>query len=73
MISSVSDANLILWYPNGKVGEIVITNSMDNVAWDRGGGVMSPKGVGKFVKRGSSSLGIWEKVRHRGPFNLETL
>ncbi|KAH7308440.1 D-hydantoinase [Stachybotrys elegans] len=81
MIPGVSDADLVIWYPQDKLGDISITNSMlhhdvdytpyegkrvqnwprytilrGNVVWDRdGGGIVSEKGVGQFVKRGSKA------------------
>ncbi|CAI6096253.1 unnamed protein product [Clonostachys chloroleuca] len=100
MMPGVSDADLVIWYPEDRLGEVSITNGMlhhdvdytpyegrkvknwprytilrGQVVWDReGGGIMASKGVGQFVKRGSSSLGnIWEKVRNHGPLDLEKL
>ncbi|KFA65783.1 hypothetical protein S40285_06126 [Stachybotrys chlorohalonatus IBT 40285] len=100
MIPGVSDADLVIWYPERKLGEFPITNSMlhhdvdytpyegrkvknwprytilrGNVVWDRdAGGLVTEKGVGQFIKRGSSSLGqIWETVRRDGPLDLEAL
>jgi dihydropyrimidinase len=100
MIPGVSDADLVIWYPEDRLGEVSVTNDMlhhdvdytpyegrkvrnwprytilrGQVVWDRdGGGIMASKGVGQFVKRGSSSLGnIWEIVRDHGPLDLEKL
>lgn len=100
MIPGVSDADLVIWYPDNALGGLSLTNDMlhhnvdytpyegrkvrnwprytilrGNIVWDRdGGGIVAPKGVGRFLKRGSSTMGrIWETVREEGPLDLERL
>ncbi|KAH3663511.1 hypothetical protein OGAPHI_004912 [Ogataea philodendri] len=82
-ISVGMDADLVIWYPKGKLQPFSLDNSMlhhgidyspfegmefsnwprytilrGNVVWDRdNGGLIASKGVGKYLKRGKSSLG----------------
>ncbi|KAF5487569.1 Dihydropyrimidinase [Colletotrichum siamense] len=100
MIPGISDADLVIWYPEEELGDFQVTNDLlhhdvdytpyegrsvrnwprytilrGNVVWDRDGeGIVAPKGVGQFMKRGSSTLGqVWETVRKAGPLDLESL
>ncbi|KAI1776118.1 hypothetical protein F4818DRAFT_440490 [Hypoxylon cercidicola] len=100
IIPGVSDADLVVFYPEGRLGKTEVSNSMlhhdcdytpyegrvvdnwprytilrGNVVWDRdGGGIVGPKGYGKFVKRGQSSLaGVWDTLDENGAFDLEAL
>ncbi|KAE9570651.1 D-hydantoinase [Colletotrichum fructicola] len=89
MIPGISDADLVIWYPEEELGDFQVTNDLlhhdvdytpyegrsvrnwprytilrGNVVWDRDGeGIVAPKGVGQFLKRGSSTLGqVWETI-----------
>ncbi|KAF2969805.1 hypothetical protein GQX73_g3754 [Xylaria multiplex] len=100
ILPGVSDADLVVWYPEGRLGEFPLTNDLlhhdvdytpyegrvlrnwprytilrGNVIWDRdGGGIVSEKTYGQFLKRQESSLnGIWRTVEEDGPFDLEKL
>ncbi|KAI1085843.1 dihydropyrimidinase [Whalleya microplaca] len=100
LVPGVSDADLVVWYPEGRLGEFPVRNEMlhhnvdytpyegrmvDNwprytilrgkVVWDRdGGGIVSEKGYGRFLKRERSCLNaVWDRVEEEGPFDLEAL
>ncbi|KAI1319476.1 hypothetical protein F5Y16DRAFT_417981 [Xylariaceae sp. FL0255] len=55
LMPGVSDADLVIWYPDGKLGDVV---------WDRdGGGIVGDKSYGEFLKRQKSSLnGVWDTL-----------